>query len=434
MGAVSALDAGQQSRTFVWHSANFLPQLIIQFIVNKTNMRRPQYGLTSLIFAVAMTSVMLAVLASCEHNYRLERTAVDALLRNMHVVGVDGNDPDTRASRSLKRGTDVLERSDAVVYISCGSASHEQLSCEELSAILCFPTLRILDLRGSEISEAQLQEIAKLRSIEDLDLRDARVSDDGIRHLGALRSLRTLKLSNTRITGAAFKHWSGLRHLEELELKGTLVDDDAVLNLAVLSSLRVLDLSHTRISSAALGHLSTHRRLEKLRLRHNDIGNMSLQHLACLPNLTEAALGETSISDAGLTKLGRSESLEFVELCDSAISDAGLLELAKIQSLRSVSVYDAASVTVDGVRRMERLRPDLMIGWDKRARRMPSAKELAEWGAQSERSPRAGRISASAWLARYFGRCPRVTMLILFGMAGAVLTLRVLTKRRVGAS
>lgn len=321
----------------------------------------PQYRLWMLFAFIAVVSIPLAVWNYREHQYRRRLAAVTALQRHADSVGVLVDSPNPQASRTLNAWEDVLGRDDVVVNVSCTTS----LSDEELSAILCFPKLRVLRLSGSDVTDTQLRDIAALRSIDYLYLDGTSITDEGVSHLGALRSMRILDLGNTKVTGATLDRLSSMTQLETLVLHETQLDDAGVRQLSSQRSVRELDLGQTKISGAAIEDLARMTQLENLRLHKNDIRDAALRPLRDLRNLRILTLGGTQITDAGLSIVAEFKSPQFTQLGLShcAISDAGLLRLSQLKSLKAVDVFLGTPVTAAGVAELQRLRPDLYIGW-----------------------------------------------------------------------
>ena len=58
------------------------------------------------------------------------------------------------------------------------------------------PTLRVLDLNGTQVSDIGLKHLASIPTLESLELRDTPISDEGLRHLYGLEQMQTVDLRN----------------------------------------------------------------------------------------------------------------------------------------------------------------------------------------------------------------------------------------------
>jgi hypothetical protein len=327
---------------------------LVRFIGGKLG--RPQFRLRVLFALVAMASIPVAIVANREHAYRVRLAAVDVIRAGGPLcevsVGTDEHDPCSGAS-TLGYDKGVLERDDVVTSINPTGYNRIALSSEQLSAILCFPTVRCLYLSEAEISEAQLAEIATLPSLAILNLGGSTISDEGVRHLGAMRSLRCLDLARTKISDRALEYLEPLRELEVLDLDGTNVTDDGVRHLTGCRSLRCLRLGHTHVSDGAMEHIACLPALDSLSVYDDDVGDGAICDLARLAKLSDLDLRATRITDDGLQSLARVESLRTLLLAGRVASDVGPAGLSR----------GTANITADGVARLRMLRPDLDVTW-----------------------------------------------------------------------
>lgn len=330
-------------------------------------LRRPQFRLGTLLTLVGIASVPLAVVASREHAYRARIVAAHKLRNSndMFGIGIGTSErypgPCSPEHRWPGPGRNELERADVVTSIAANDYGVTPLSDEEVSAILCFPTLRCLKLQLHEISGTQLATIAKLPSLEHLDLCSARISAEGARHLGNLRSLRDLNLAHTHISDAALEGLPHLPNLEDLDLWGTDVTDDGIRHIAGLCSLQCLRLGDTKITGAALAHLSGLTQLTHLALCRCQIDDESLLHLMRLDKLEYLDLQGTRITDAGVDALRQFGSLHSLELHYCDISDAGLAHLGEMKSLRYVGLSHVMFATEEGVAQLEKAKPEIEV-------------------------------------------------------------------------
>ena len=57
---------------------------------------------------------------------------------------------------------------------------------------------KFVDLSSTQVTDAELKELAALKNLTTLDLSDTRVTDAGMKELAALKNLTTLDLAWTR--------------------------------------------------------------------------------------------------------------------------------------------------------------------------------------------------------------------------------------------
>jgi len=154
-----------------------------------------------------------------------------------------------------------------------------------------FDEVERVDLRRTQINDADLAVLQNMASVPTLYLAETPVTDTGLAHLQGLTTIRNLVLDETSITDAGLVHLQGLTGLQFLSLYSTRVTDAGLIHLQDLNCLRELYLSGPRVTDAGLAEL---KRLPKLRM---------------------LSLYDTQVTDAALAELQReSPNLQVQEL------------------------------------------------------------------------------------------------------------------------
>ena len=109
-------------------------------------------------------------------------------------------------------------------------------------------------------------------------LRGRDLTDDGLADVAKLGNVVELNLRDTKITSAGLVHLKGLAKLKRLHLERTNVGDEGIANLTKLTTLEYLNLYGTKIT------------------------DKSLDHLAGLKNLRQLYVWQTDVTDAGIAK------------------------------------------------------------------------------------------------------------------------------------
>lgn len=109
-------------------------------------------------------------------------------------------------------------------------------------------------------------------------LRGRDLTDDGLADVARLGNVVELNLRDTKITSAGLVHLKGLAKLTRLHLERTNVGDEGIANLTKLTTLEYLNLYGTKIT------------------------DKSLDHLAGLKNLRQLYVWQTDVTDAGIAK------------------------------------------------------------------------------------------------------------------------------------
>ena len=210
--------------------------------------------------------------------------------------------------------------------------------------------LRKLGIRGIDLSETRIDDIAplanltglqslllwrttvsdltplaNLTALELLDLGETSVSD--ITSLSNLTGLQSLSLWRTTVSDLT--PLSNLTALESLHLGGTSVSD--ITPLSNLTGLQSLSLWSTTVSD--LTPLSNLTALESL-----ELGETSVSDITSLSNLTglqSLSLWSTTVSD--LTPLSNLTALESLHLGGTSVSD--ITPLSNLTGLQSLSLW-----------------------------------------------------------------------------------------------
>ncbi len=82
-----------------------------------------------------------------------------------------------------------------------------------------------IDLTKSDVTDADLENLAALPELKALTLHGTKITDDGLSHLTALKNLKDLDLSNTNVTDVGLKILAGIKSLEKLHLHTTAVSN-----------------------------------------------------------------------------------------------------------------------------------------------------------------------------------------------------------------
>ena len=85
-----------------------------------------------------------------------------------------------------------------------------------------------IDLTGTDVTDEQLAQLAKLTHLDRLRLHGTSVSDTGLQYLTKFQELTLLELSKTRVTDAGIPALASLKGLEKVYLYNTRVTQQGV--------------------------------------------------------------------------------------------------------------------------------------------------------------------------------------------------------------
>src|SRR5262249_48617012 len=176
--------------------------------------------------------------------------------------------------------------------------------------------LRLLNLRGTEITDASLEYVATLTALKSLNMAETQISDLGMEHLAALTDLEELSLGGDAISGAGLDVLKVLPKLKKLNLSGIqrlnagvcwapVVTDAELDTIALLTSLEELNIGW----GIGLG-----------------LPDPAF-YLNALPESECHVTGGIRVTDSGIVKLSALKRLRRLDVSGSLITSAGLARL-----------------------------------------------------------------------------------------------------------
>ncbi len=138
--------------------------------------------------------------------------------------------------------------------------------------------------------------------LTELDLRGADITDADLYWIGQCRALIRLSLYGTPITDAGLWHLSGLDQLERLNLRGTQITAAGLRFLPNLS-LQHLHLCHSGISLSDLVSTPPMPELRTLKLNFLKFRDVDVESLNVYPKLRHLEIDDSLLTDRGLRRL-----------------------------------------------------------------------------------------------------------------------------------
>lgn len=107
----------------------------------------------------------------------------------------------------------------------------ESVNNDDLALLVDMPRLRELNLSQSNVTDAALEHVGKLKQLKSLNLHQTAITDRGLERIGQLTQLEVLSLSQTAITDAGLAKLSGLTELTFLGVDKTQTTEAGLIAL-----------------------------------------------------------------------------------------------------------------------------------------------------------------------------------------------------------
>lgn len=147
--------------------------------------------------------------------------------------------------------------------------------------------LEVSAVNARSFNDAQAAELPKLSNqIVWLKLGDTDISDAALAQVAKLKNLQKLHLEETKVTDAGLKQLKGLEYLEYLNLYGTAITDAGLAELAELKNLKTVYLWQTKVTEEGIAKLKN--AMPKLEV----IGGISEQAVAEFVKVAEPKSAE----------------------------------------------------------------------------------------------------------------------------------------------
>lgn len=217
-----------------------------------------------------------------------------------------------------------------------------------------------VNLRASWVDDSILGGLTKIPSLSVLDLSETRVSDHGLRQLRDAPMITDLNLRYAELITdegiSAFKSW---KHLKRLNLAGTKITDNTLQHLSSLTSLESLNIGYVLATDAGLDSLTSLSNLRELTLGGNKLTDAGLQALRQLPSLTYLDLGGAqredsglwfvSLTEPGLEAIATLKNLQHLRLGGTLVSARGLGLLHDLSKLEELDLHHCARIGDDAI-------------------------------------------------------------------------------------
>jgi hypothetical protein len=195
--------------------------------------------------------------------------------------------------------------------ILCGNG----VSDTELRHLGELPNLEYINLTAGNVTVEGLLRLGSSRKLKAMQLADVRprIDDNALEQIvSAWPHLESLCVRSSEITDAGLSHIGKLRHLRHLNVDRTRITGKGLESLTELSELRTLHACETDITDQGMLHLGRIASLEKINVNHTGITDQGLKEIQSLPRLRRIYFVGTEVTDEGLEYLKPLKTINYV--------------------------------------------------------------------------------------------------------------------------
>lgn len=235
-----------------------------------------RFSLRSFLILVAIVASWLALKV---HHVKLQKAVED---------------------RVWERGGDFRYTYEENAYPSTTKESQLTKSLRERFGDECFGKIGYVALSGEDVTNADIQMLARIKSYRWLSFYDSSVTDDGLKHLRNMRQLEWLGLDGSQVTNAGLRQLEGIRQLKNLTLNKLPITDDGVEAIvANFPNLERLHLGGTQITDEGVKTiLEGLPKLKRLDLWGTGVTDATCDMLSEEPNgLIGVSVNDTNVSE-----------------------------------------------------------------------------------------------------------------------------------------
>jgi internalin A len=258
-----------------------------------------------------------------------------------------------------------------VTHLDCSQCAY--ITDGAIAYIKHWQNLESLNVRGSEVTSRVFELVSGMKKLKSLDVGFSRVNDDGFDALASLEQLEDLHIGGDKMSGLALPLLRLLPALRRLDVNGSqrtdsgrwglMLTDVNIDAIGALTQLEALDIGGAIVSDVGMKALQPLVILHTLDLSRMEITAQGLEPLAKLPKLRRLNLWQsTRIDDRAGPHLLALKSVEILDLGDTSVTDALLGQLEAMKGLK-VLFISGTKVTLEGVERFRKTRPDCRVIW-----------------------------------------------------------------------
>lgn len=235
-----------------------------------------QFGLRHLFVVVLLSAIVFWYIQHVMSRQRHVNAIVQVLGRRGCTIEFTNRPP------LWWLGTSDLFQTPVSLWTS------EAATDDDLKLIGQLTSLKNLELRGHNFTDAGIEYLKSLRSLDSIYVVSNNVTDRGLVWLGSLTNLSSLGVESRAVTGAFLPSLRRCTKIDTLSLVKTAVGDEAVRHIVEMwPDLLYLYLVDTDVTDRSLRYAQRLRRLVHLDVRYTYVTEAGVHEFErCRPDVT----------------------------------------------------------------------------------------------------------------------------------------------------
>jgi hypothetical protein len=184
-------------------------------------------------------------------------------------------------------------------------AERENAPVDAIERILATHRMLGITLVGLNVSETDLQAIARHESLRDVCLTDTALSEAGLAAIAGLPELTHLRFSHCQVTGEKLASVPGSATLDFIECPDAPVGLEFAAFVGRCHNLKSLTIRYKEIDDEFVARLGPHPSIEALDFRRTRVTDRSIATIAQMPSLVYVVLPRETVSQSAFDRLQR---------------------------------------------------------------------------------------------------------------------------------
>lgn len=220
-------------------------------------------------------------------------------------------------------------------------------------------------IEGHEVTDEDFKKLKDLDEVNNFKVTmESKVSGVGFKYIPDAK-FQTVLIMSHMFNDEGAKYLAKIKPISRLcfHYDNMLTPKGMKILADELPNVRTLHLRFMQLKPGMIEALQGAKKLESVDLGHSHgLTKDALQSLASMKTIRVLTLTNTGIDDQAIEILSKLPNLSHIDINENELTDEGLMNLGrKMKALRSMKTTVAGNLTSLGVKRFEKMRPDVKV-------------------------------------------------------------------------